>query len=104
MTFWFNSFLCVFDSDAEVKYNMSNDALTRLSNLKRWNFFIAELRAYIEEHHHCPGKHCTLYNAQKYYRRKMKEGSLAPDKAQVLEEILNMRDFQEHTGGRRKKE
>lgn len=73
-----------------------------MTNEERWNMFVNELRAYIVEHHHCPNKHCTLYNAQKYYRRKMKEGSLAPDKAKELEEILNMRDMDEHTGGRRK--
>ena len=74
-----------------------------MNNEERWQTFIDELRAYIEEHHHCPNKHCTLYNAQKYYRRKMKEGTLQPEKAQVLEEILNMRDLEEHTGGRRKR-
>ena len=74
-----------------------------MTNQECWNAFIAELRAYIEEHHHCPNKHCTLYNTQKYYRRKMKVGTLAPDKAKELEEILNMRDIEEHTGGRRKK-
>lgn len=63
-----------------------------MTNDERWNIFIKELRAYIEEHHHCPKKHCTLYNAQKYYRRKMREGSLAEDKAQILTEILALRD------------
>ena len=43
-----------------------------MTNEERWVAFIRELKAYIEEHHHCPNKHCTLYNAQKYYRRKMK--------------------------------
>lgn len=74
-----------------------------MTNEERWDVFINELRAYIEEHHLCPPKHCTLYNAQKYYRRKMKEGTLPPDKAMALEEILNLRDLSEHTGGRKKK-
>lgn len=74
-----------------------------MTNEERWVTFIRELKSYIEEHHHCPNKHCTLYNAQKYYRRKMKDVTLPPDKVNVLEEILNMRDLTEHTGGRQKK-
>lgn len=73
-----------------------------MTNEERWELFITELKAYIEKHHHCPNKHCTLYNAQKYHRRKMKEGTLPLDKAMALEEILNLRDLSEHTGGRRK--
>lgn len=63
-----------------------------MNNNERWNVFIEELRAYIEEHHHCPNKHCTLYNAQKYYRRKMRDGSLSEDKSQILTEVLALRD------------
>lgn len=69
---------------------------------EKWDSFIIELRAYIIEHHHCPNKHTTLYNAQKYYRGKMKEGKLDADKVQQLEEVLGMRT-NEHTGGRRKR-
>lgn len=74
-----------------------------MTNEERWNKLIEELREYVEEHHHCPNKHCTLYNAQRYYRRKMKEGTLSEDKAKVLEEVLNMRCMDEHTGGRKRK-
>ena len=63
-----------------------------MTNEERWVAFIRELKAYIKEHHHCPNKHCTLYNAQKYYRRKMKEGTLGEEKAMVLEEVFGMRD------------
>lgn len=75
-----------------------------MTNEERWEAFITELKVYIEVHHHCPNKHCTLYNAQKYYRRKMKEGTLPPDKAKVLENILRLRHMDEHTGGRKKKQ
>lgn len=34
----------------------------------------------------------------------MKDGSLPEDKAKVLEEVLNLRHMDEHTGRRRKKE
>ena len=73
-----------------------------MTNEERWNIFISELRAYIEEHHKCPNKHCTLYNAQKYYRRKMKDGTLDSEKAKELDGVLSMRDLSVHTGGRRK--
>lgn len=69
---------------------------------ERWDAFINDLRAYIIEHHHCPNKHTTLYNTQKYYRGKMKEGKLDAEKVQQLEEVLGMRDLSIHTGGRRK--
>ena len=73
-----------------------------MTNEERWDAFIVELRAYIEEHHHGANKHTDLYNRTRYYRRKMKEGALSEDKARVLEVILNMRNFSEHTGGRKK--
>ena len=73
-----------------------------MTNEERWDAFIVELRNYIYEHHHCPNKHCTLYNTQKYYRRKLKEGTLDEEKTKELEDVLNMRDLSLHTGGRRK--
>lgn len=75
-----------------------------MTNEERWNAFISELKAYIQEHQKCPPKHCTLYNAQKYYRRKMKEVTLDEEKAKELESVLGLRDLTLHTGGRRKKE
>lgn len=74
-----------------------------MTNEENWNIFIKELESYIDEHHHCPNKHTTLYNTTRYYRRKMKSGALPADKVNQLEEILSKRDFTEHTGGRRKK-
>lgn len=72
-----------------------------MTNQERWDAFINKLRTFIIEHHHCPNKHTTLYNAQKYYRGKMKEGKLDAEKVQQLEEVLGMRT-NEHTGGRKK--
>lgn len=74
-----------------------------MTNEERWVLFISELKAYIEEHRHCPNKHCTLFNEQKYYRRKLKEGKLDAYKAEELERVLAMRDLSIHTGGRKKK-
>lgn len=70
---------------------------------EKWDLFINELRAYIEEHHHGAVRHTDLYNRTRYYRRKMKEGSLSEDKSRELESVLGMRDLSLHTGGRRKK-
>lgn len=61
-----------------------------MTNEERWTVFINELKAYIEEHHLGPSKHTDLYNRTRYYRRKMKEGTLPEDKARVLEEVLNL--------------
>lgn len=74
-----------------------------MNNQDRWDMFIRELREYIEEHHLGPSKHTTLYNQCRYFKRKMKEGSLDEEKAEELEPVLNMRDLSIHTGGRRKK-
>lgn len=76
-----------------------------MTNQDRWYAFIIDLRAYIIEHNHYPNKHTTLYNAQKYYRGKMKEGKQDAEKVQQLEEVLGMRTNEHtvHTGGRKKK-
>ena len=72
-----------------------------MTNEERWDAFISELKAYIEEHHLGPSKHTTLYNQCRYFKRKMKEGSLDDEKARVLEEVLGMRDLNLHTGARK---
>lgn len=73
-----------------------------MTNEQRWNIFITELRAYIEEHHLGPSKHTDLYNQCRYFSKKMKEGALDPEKAKELEEVLALRDLSIHTGGRKK--
>lgn len=75
-----------------------------MTNEERWTMFISELKSYIEEHHLGPSKHTDLYNKCRYYRRKMKEGTLSEDKADELEGVLSMRDMTIHTGGRKKHE
>lgn len=75
-----------------------------MTNEERWGVFINELRAYIEEHYLGPSKHTSLYNQCRYFRKKIKEGALDAEKAQVLEDVLTMRDLSIHTGGRSKKE
>lgn len=71
---------------------------------ERWNNFISELREYVEEHHLGPSKHTSLYNQCRYFRKKMKEGTLDEEKARELDEVLAMRDLTIHTGGRKMKD
>ena len=73
-----------------------------MTNEERWNAFIAELRCYIEVHHLGPSKHTTLYNQCRYFKRKLKEGTLDEEKTEELERVLEMRDLTIHTGGRKK--
>ena len=74
-----------------------------MTNEERWNVFINELRAYIEEHHLGPSKHTSLYNQCRYFKRKLKDGSLDQEKAEELDGVLSMRELSIQTGGRRKK-
>lgn len=74
-----------------------------MKNEERWDEFINELRAYIEEHHLGPSKHTSLYNQCRYFKRKLKDGTLSEDKAKELDSVLSMRDLSIHTGGRKKK-
>lgn len=73
-----------------------------MTNEERWDAFIDGLRAYIQEHHLCPPKHTALRNQAVYYRRKMRDGLLDPNKAEELKNVLGMRDLTIHTGGRKK--
>lgn len=74
-----------------------------MTNEDRWITFIHELREYINKHHIGPSKHTDLFNQCRYFRRKMKEGTLSEGKAEELERVLGMRDLTIHTGGRKKK-
>lgn len=64
--------------------------------------FCNELRAYVQEHHHFPNKHTNLLSKVKYVRRKINEGAIEDWKKALFIEIAEMRDMEEHTGGRRK--
>lgn len=73
-----------------------------MTNEERWLVFINEMRSYIEEHHLGPSKHTTLYNQCRYFKRKLKGGTLDEKKAEELEMVLWLRDLSIHTGGRKK--
>lgn len=74
-----------------------------MTNEERWNAFIVEPRNYIDEHHLGPSKHTTLYNQCRYFKRKLKDGTLDEEKATELESVLSMRDLSIHTGGRKRR-
>lgn len=86
-----------------VRYGQVELRNNIMTNEERWVVFIKELREYIDEHHLCPPKHTTLRNQVVYFRRKMRDGLLGPERARELEEVLSMRDLSIHTGGRRPK-
>ena len=65
--------------------------------------FCDELRAYVEEHHLFPDKHCRMSHKIKYTRKKIKAGTLEDWKREMFEEIEQMRDLTIHTGWRRRK-
>lgn len=73
------------------------------SRAQRWDAFIKELRAYIEEHHHGPLKHTSLLNAIKYTCKKIKAGTLDEARVKEFEDVMSLRWMDEHTGGRKKK-
>ena len=54
------------------------------------------LKAYIEEHHHLPGKtrieNRGLLNWWKYNRKLIKAGKMDEERMKMLEELSNMRE------------
>ena len=62
---------------------------------KVWNRNFRKLKAYIDEHHHLPDKkkveHRGLLNWVKYNRKKIKAGTLAPEKERLFCDLLASR-------------
>ena len=71
-----------------------------MTHSESWNAFIDELREYVQEHHHFPSKHTRLLSRVKYTRRKINDGTLEEWKKEQFLEVANMRDKEEHCGGR----
>lgn len=73
---------------------------------ERWELFILELKAYIDEHHHLPDKHKIenrgLLSWWKYQMKKKKAGTLTEEQIEMLQRLADSRST-EHTGGRKKK-
>lgn len=66
--------------------------------------FCNSLRAYVLNHHHFPNKHTSELNKIKYIRKKIKDGTLEEWKKEMFMEIAEMRNSEEHTGGKKKRE
>lgn len=77
-----------------------------MTNDERWNLNYEALKAYVLERGHLPDKHIVenraLLSWAKYQRKKIKAGSLDPEKLRLFEDLLRLRS-DEHTGGRRRK-
>lgn len=65
--------------------------------------FCNELRIYMSENQHLPNNYTRLLNKIKFVRRKINLGTLEEWKLKMFLEIAEMRDMDEHTGGRKKK-
>lgn len=73
---------------------------------KVWNRNYRKLKAYIDEHHHLPDKkkveHRGLLNWVKYNRKKIKAGTLSPEKERLFSDLLASRhavpDLFSHAG------
>lgn len=72
-----------------------------MTHEESWNHNFGLLKVYIEEHHHFPNKHTNLLSRVKYTRKKINDGTLEGWKREQFLEVANMRDMEEHTGGRR---
>ena len=73
-----------------------------MTHEESWNAFIEELRTYVLENHHFPNKHTNLLSRVKYTRKKINDGTLEEWKKEQFLEVADMRDMEEHCGGRRK--
>ena len=65
--------------------------------------FCNELRIYMSENQHLPNNYTRLLNKIKFVCRKINQGILEKWKLKMFLEIEEMRDMDEHTGGRKKK-
>ena len=73
-------------------------------NDSNWYQNYEALKAYIQERGHLPDKHVvtnrSLLSWAKYQRKKIKEGTMEPERQRLFEELMAMRS-EEHTGGRK---
>lgn len=97
-----NIFICTSGTQVFRAIRTGGTKRKIMTNEERWDAFIVELRAYIEEHSLGPSKHTSLYNQCRYFKRKLREGALSEEKAMEFERVLSMRDLSIHTGGRKK--
>lgn len=66
-------------------------------NKLKWQEKYEQLKAYIAEHKHLPGKrnveNRALLNWWKYNRKRINHGQIDPERERLLTELSNMRDL-----------
>lgn len=72
-------------------------------NEENWYANYEALKAYVLETSHFPNKHDKRLNWAKFQMKKIKAGTMEPERQRLFEELMAMRSGQ-HIGGRRKKE
>lgn len=70
-------------------------------NEENWLANYEALKAYVLETGHFPNKHDKRLNWEKFQMKKIKAGTLDPERQRLFEELVAMRSG-EHMGGRRK--
>lgn len=70
-------------------------------NDDKWNANYEALKAHVLETGHFPNKHDKRLNWAKFQMKKIKVGTMEPERQRLFEELMAMRSG-EHTGGRRK--
>ena len=71
-------------------------------NEENWYANYEELKAHVLETGHFPNKHDKRLNWAKCQMKKIKAGTMEPERQRLFEELMAMRSGQ-HTGGRKKK-
>ena len=71
-------------------------------NEERWLVNYEVLKAHVLETGHFPNKHDKPLNWAKFQMKKIKAGTLDPERQRLFEELMAMRSGQ-HTGGRKPK-
>ena len=71
-------------------------------NEENWLANYEALKAHVLETGHFPNKHDNRLNWAKFQMKKIKAGTMEPERQRLFEELMAMRSGQ-HTGGRKKK-
>ena len=71
-------------------------------NEENWLANYEALKAHVLENGHFPNKHEKRLNWAKFQMKKIKAGTLEPERQKLFEELMQQRST-EHTGGRKKR-
>ena len=71
-------------------------------NEENWLANYEARKAHVLETGHFPNKHDKRLNWAKFQMKKIKAGTMEPERQRLFEELMAMRSGQ-HTGGRKKK-